>query len=377
MFHLVKDQETVARLRHQFEPFYQHLFGSTEDSLKEAGRCNGTIFRFPLRMQQNHDSDLSSTVYDVTKVKALAQSLLADAPHILLFLKNIESIQVYEKLGPNDRNPQLLFEVRIPEKFIASVNSGRRTFMTEVAKSTEDWRHNKPIASVYPVAFEILNKQDKGSEVTTASWFVSHYHAGEDSAEDLPDDEELGYLPVVGVAVEFDTETDTPDLCAVEPKGHIFCSLPLPLEPKSPTGLRIHVNGSFAIEQNRRHIKWPTAHHAGKRRDSALLWNQFLVNTLVPKCMLELISKLILVQKLDKGTTDLMPQALNRSLQTMAKKSPERLARLVYAILPDAMAISPQFRAIVDAFKREVSNGRAMFYSASVNSWLLWKDADI
>jgi hypothetical protein len=214
MFHLVKDRATVARLRQQFEPFYQDLFGSTEENVEKAGRFKGTIFRFPLRTRQNLDSDLSSTVYDVTKVEALAQSLLADAPHILLFLKNIESIEVYEKSGRKDRNPKQLFEVRISQKFITTVNSGRRAFTSKVAASTAEWRQNKPIASVYPVAFEIRNNQTCGSEVTTASWFVSHYHAGEDSAEDLPDDEELGYLPMVGVAVKFDTRRQTCQISA-------------------------------------------------------------------------------------------------------------------------------------------------------------------
>jgi hypothetical protein len=93
--------------------------------------------------------------------------------------------------------------------------------------------------------------------------------------------------------------------------------------------------------------------------------------------MLELITKLSQVQQLDRNATGLIPKELNKLLQSMATESPERLARLVYAILPESTALSPQFRAIVDVFRREVSNRRAMFYSASVNRWLHWQDADI
>ena len=57
----------------------------------------------------------------------------------------------------------------------------------------------------------------------------------------------LKVLPIVGVALPLDVRGSR--------TGRIFCFLPLPLEGRSPTGFNIHVNGYFAVEQNRKHLK--------------------------------------------------------------------------------------------------------------------------
>jgi sacsin len=76
------------------------------------------------------------------------------------------------------------------------------------------------------------------------------------------------------------------------PEGHIFCFLPLPLEVESPTGLRHHVHGYFAIDDNRRHIKKRSAEQAGQKlTDKHILWNEYLINTLLPRCLTALIGK--------------------------------------------------------------------------------------
>ena len=73
----------------------------------------------------------------------------------------------------------------------------------------------------------------------------------------------------------------------------MFCFLPLPLEKKSPTGLRFHVHGNFAVDQNRRHIKWPSADRDATRlTDDALIWNHFLVNVVLPKAAIGAIEYL-------------------------------------------------------------------------------------
>jgi len=67
--------------------------------------------------------------------------------------------------------------------------------------------------------------------------------------------------------------------------GRLFCFLPLPLEAgNSQMGLPVHVHGFFALEQNRKYVKWPgTYSFADSYMDKGLLWNQCLLREAVPK----------------------------------------------------------------------------------------------
>ena len=61
------------------------------------------------------------------------------------------------------------------------------------------------------------------------------------------------------------------------------------------TGLPVHVNGFFALSQNRRHIKTPTADQEdqGKMTDKSLLWNCCLLEEAVPKAYASMIREAI------------------------------------------------------------------------------------
>jgi hypothetical protein len=55
------------------------------------------------------------------------------------------------------------------------------------------------------------------------------------------DEGKIGLLPRAGIAI---LESD------MLKEGNAFCFLPLPIE----TGLPVHVNGHFALDQNRSHL---------------------------------------------------------------------------------------------------------------------------
>jgi sacsin len=200
-------------------------------------------------------------------------------------------------------------------------------------------------------------------------WIVAQYHAGKEEATELRAEKDLGYLPIVGTAIEM--KKDKQDLCLMQPRGHLFCFLPLPHEENSPTGMRFHVNGCFALEQNRRHIKWPTADQTGELRDPALLWNQFLVNTVLPKATTELTRFVIKLQQEDENVTRLVPSAMKQ----MINVSKEYLARIVYAILPDSSSVTPQWSTSLTVFAEELVKKHRLFYSPVNNRWLHWEDA--
>jgi len=373
LFHLERDKEMIARLHHQFEPFLQELFGSSRETFSQ-GQFKGTIFRFPLRSSRTQ-SDLCSTVYDAKKVKNLVQSLNADAHHMLLFLKNLESIEVFEKKSPTYRHPQQLLDIRISQPFLEALNIQRQDLQVKMRQRTTNWNQKDSFKSTYSLAVEVMNYDGEKSVTSSTQWIVSQYHAGKEDCAGYAHaiDGELGYLPIVGTAINVEEKNE--DLCLMEPRGHIFCFLPLPLEKKSPTGLRFHVHGYFAIDQNRRHVKWPTADQTGKLNDSSLLWNQFLVNAVLPKAMLEMASFIIKLQQNDGSIVRMIPAEMNATVRKKLEYNPQFLARLVYAILPDLTTVTPQWKILIDVYVREMSSSRRiLFYSEPTDRWSHWED---
>eukprot|EP00878_Enallax_costatus_P015942 GHUV01016715.1.p1 GENE.GHUV01016715.1~~GHUV01016715.1.p1 ORF type:complete len:293 (+),score=81.32 GHUV01016715.1:362-1240(+) len=73
----------------------------------------GTLFRFPLRTQEQADSStISKQVYKPDKIAGLLQDLNQEATLVLLFLKCIQSIEVLQ-LMPGHREPELLFSCSV------------------------------------------------------------------------------------------------------------------------------------------------------------------------------------------------------------------------------------------------------------------------
>ncbi|VDI27880.1 Hypothetical predicted protein [Mytilus galloprovincialis] len=90
--------------------------------------------------------------------------------------------------------------------------------------------------------------------IYTDEWIIFHCMQGGNMSEELRNlslDESLTYFsPYTSIAVPMEED---------QFRGHVFCLMPLPLTENSLTGLPVYVNGYFALSQNRRHVKLPTA----------------------------------------------------------------------------------------------------------------------
>jgi len=379
LWHLVKKKDEISRLSHQFEPYIQALFGITKDTFLQSGGFRGTLFRFPFRKRDmfrnassaNSANLLSTTVYDREKIRTLIHSLVADGNHMLLFLKNIESIEVYEKHSGSQ--PKRLVSICVEPDYLGAVKARRQEFQQKVKESiTHD--SSDSVSSTYPLAIQLSNEIGRKPPETTC-WIVSQYFAAKSECKSTETDMKSGYLPLVGVAVKLNVDPDKKDLCQEVPDGHIFCFLPLPLEKESPTGLRVHVHGCFAVDQNRRHIKWPSADQTGPVNDPALTWNRFLVSSLLPKAMIQLTTFLTQLQQNKEIAMNAMPQALKCALDKKAMQNREYFARLVYAIIPDINAVRCQWKALAESFEKAMSR-QQLFFSPSqpCGRWLHWED---
>ena len=288
-WHLGKQHKEMKHLSDQFQPF-KGLFGASENTFKQ-GKYPGTLFRFPLRKTP---SELSETIYTTEKATELLKSFYTDAHLVLLFLNHIESVEIYIRTS-EDQEPKLLFKVKqggdLPQirklraRFIKSIESGKL--------------HDDPIKNTFPMTISLY----KDKEEIKHQWLVTNYFAGKNISPQLNrliHDPLMSHSPLVGVAMPIygkksEIQQEEESSQNVLKTGQVFCFLPLPIEQRSTSGLPVNVNGYFAVDQNRRHLKWPMS--GQKSVDKSVLWNQCLLNELIPSAYLELLLAAIDLQK--------------------------------------------------------------------------------
>ena len=289
---LIGDRSEMDEIPDQFLP-YKGIFDCTEDVFSR-GFYDGTLFRFPFRTKP---SELSETLYSAEKMNVLFESFQADAHLVLLFLQHLESIELYVR-EESESDPERVFQVKISDRSLQIVRAKRKEFL---AKITPGKVTRETVTVTYPVTIETVrcdSLTDDGT-VNQHSFLVTNYFCGGEVSmrfKRLMTDKELNYLPTVGVAMALPTgpKLQTPDI-----KGHVFCFLPLPVQTRSLTGLPVHVNGFFALSQNRRYIKSPNADQGDQEKsgrqltDKSLLWNRCLLEEAIPRAYATMILEAI------------------------------------------------------------------------------------
>ena len=107
---LLKVLEDLPIYEHQFVPF-DGLFGCNIFTLEDQG-FQGTIFRFPFRTKYCEASEICRKCnFDKTEIDDHVKHFKRDASNILLFLKNIEQVEVFvlDKTASHPSDMRLLF----------------------------------------------------------------------------------------------------------------------------------------------------------------------------------------------------------------------------------------------------------------------------
>lgn len=209
------------------------------------GNFPGTIFWFPLRQIP---SALSDTVYTHDHVEGLFESFSREAHLCLTFLKSLESISLKTITGLGDPQPVIRHQVQLTSPDMPQIQQKRRDFRHQLQQC--NGHPSRPLMCNY----EVTIRSNEGSRVEEQKMHILHYLPSTDGSSTQSSRGEHGskHMPLVGVAGPT-TLNPTP-----WSHGHIFCFLPLPQEPDNSTHLPIQVNGFFALDQNRRHVKWRT-----------------------------------------------------------------------------------------------------------------------
>ena len=266
---LARHRTLIRKLPDQFEP-YRKVFGCEIGSEAE-NHFGGTLFRFPLRdQQQGKKSEISTLHYDKKEMTDLLSLLVQGAQNLLLFTQNVKTIEVFH-LPPGENNPENAREILVIQKDVLNTfnmtgnmdSSNALSSMLSVgAKYMDDIKGGKrkfkksqiPSAtSVVKMSVsvsnngELLTSQEAGT--TEQLWLISTTVGQKQSLSHRHD----SLIPVASVAAPLCRNDNLLQAVPVESigqKGRLFCFLPLPIE----SGLPVHVNGAFAVQSNRRYL---------------------------------------------------------------------------------------------------------------------------
>jgi hypothetical protein len=329
----ISNPEVLVQFRDQFAPYVQH--GGLDFS---RGAFNGTLFRLPLRTaEQATTSRLSRRALSAPEAMAILNSLRAEASAMLLFLKNVESIEI-KVWHPQNTEPTMLFNCRIEnisrelrEKraFVGKIvsqtqaatsSSGFNTTQYPVADfslSLECNIHGSLIAAVSATDTSGSNSSNSASSSAvvsksgmnryTETWEVANQLGGRaankianDPANDL-----LKLVPWGGVAafIRSTAAWEQVDVPTVNQYGQAYCFLPLPVT----TGLPVMVNGFFELSSNRRDVWQDGGDMTGDGKTRAE-WNLSLMSDVVSPCYIRLLTRLKDVLGFSERYQQLWPQ---------------------------------------------------------------------
>ena len=322
-----KNPEKKRKFRNQFKPF-NGIFGCDLHLNKPDNSFPGTLFRFPLRTkEQAIRSEIKAVHYDNDQMRELLDIFVRGAKHLLLFTQNVCQLSIFHlpRESVEETRPELMFEVTkslskvgIIRELSVPVDLSRHLrnvsgdvlhlikqciFLrasSEVAKYARGVKEidDNLLKSAYTVDitgnvtefgrsfFEYKSEIKSVSEV----WFVASSMGRGQAFKFSVNDKSL--LPAAAVAVQLipqERETFVPEPAggiAAGGKPHhngtVFCYLPLPIH----SGLPVHINGAFAVDSSRRHLKEKTE---DDKTCVGVEWNNVLLKDCVCAAYLDLL----------------------------------------------------------------------------------------
>ena len=237
-----------------------------------------TLFRFPLRIKK---SGLSDNLYTPESLSELIDELKDEAKFLLLFLRCVNTVEVYD-IPQLERNKcELCFRVQVAPKDQINVTHQHTDFMAKLKSqhTLNPFKISTYVTKVAKFDVSILDTATQQSE-QTVSWLVAN-QVGSSKKEILEAAKKQHVFPWVGVAIELSTPSDSSvdKIILSSGDGRVFCFLPMPVEASS--ALPVHIHGTFGLNDDRRTIKWPARE---RKNDPTALWNQMLVTNCLPAC---------------------------------------------------------------------------------------------
>uniref|UniRef100_A0A1X7T561 Sacsin/Nov domain-containing protein n=1 Tax=Amphimedon queenslandica TaxID=400682 RepID=A0A1X7T561_AMPQE len=216
----------------------------------------GTLFRFPLRTQSGLQSTelLDKTAFkkhiSVSVMEEKLTNWVNEIEDALLFLNHIKKFSFYI-IDDKHSSLKLSYEISISQED-QQQREGFHQKLLSFKTSKE------PFIVTYPIQLTIVKPHN---EEVTKRWLIQN---GVGNLSKSPTEQlSLNRVqPKYGIAAPLDGDTHI--------HGHVFCFLPLPVF----TNLPVHVNGQFALNNNRRSL-WN-----GDKEDNKIKWNRFILQAI-------------------------------------------------------------------------------------------------
>ena len=251
----------------QYSDTFAPFKGLCGFSVQNSG-YNSTLFRFPLRSIAKEDR-VSSYTYNIADLRNLLEALRQEAKCILLFLRSVRNVEVFE-IGEDGTHSNIL-KISIAEISNDDLGEKRSKFKDtlQTAFDAQSFGIRRMLTQVVHVEVKVDNFRVSTS---TSKWLVAN-RVGSQSDEVRKLAEDLKVFPWVGVALE------TSAVGMEATGGRVFCVLPMP--PGVTCNLPVHVNGMFSLNDERRELKWQGIE---RKDDPSALWNHLLVRELLRPC---------------------------------------------------------------------------------------------
>jgi len=299
-------QHKIQGLTDQFKP-YNGLFGCDISKDSTMKSYEGTLFRFPLRTEeQARKSEISKQRYSDAKMMELLRLLKTNAHHMLLYTQSVQLIKVFHLTAAATSAQEMTLWLSVQRhvvKVMRNVTSPPHMLPKDTRKLPTDTAlpnilqhcstlmksYNENCRSVERSPFcefsAIYNVEVKyGSEAHTkfadsvstdsdSYWLVVSCSGRNKSLELAREDSSL--IPVGGVAAQLE-KVDDSSFTAVgfglNSVGIVYCFLPLhAIEFKN---LPVHINGFFDVDSNRTRLY---ARAAMDKEDKRAIWNEALI----------------------------------------------------------------------------------------------------
>ena len=267
---------------------YEDLFGCSLIGLGEEG-FQGTLFRFPFRTQELAErSEISNTVIDPSNIEQLTTMLYGAADTLLVFLRNVASIELYE-LPPNSHPSDMKQLLSVTKKRLNPPVDLIQRYVTHESQSDGE-------AACIQESFEMheatsrfsIVRQGNDIDKEETHWLVASALDGEGNSGSLYT-KANERIPFAQVAVHVVEQNSLWVPCPVN--GYLYCFLPLPIS----TDLKVLVNGYFEVSKDRRSLT------DVQDRSQTDTWNTKLIGGAVRIAFLGMLSQLI---KLNESSCD-------------------------------------------------------------------------
>ena len=251
----------------------------------------GTLFRLPLRTAEHaKNSEIRKQAFTESNVKELLDALINSGEELLLFLKSVQEIRVYEIPANSQETRQEILAIVTQNQ--QEVREARQQLLDAIPKTPDkllELCHNNPaglISVSYRHEIETISRH-RHTKSTWRTVSLIRTDAGgelEKVIQAMYESQEK-VLPWAGAAARINAVSSEGN---PQPAGgKVYCFLPLPLE----SGLPVHINGFFNLNSSRDNLSSDSG-QTGKDRPRAI-WNQLLAQHVLSHAYANLIVDLV------------------------------------------------------------------------------------